>query len=75
MQFDTGIGLGVTDTGAPTIKLFRFDIDQGRSRLYLGEHWVFKIMAAIVNNSLKPLSLIADIFTSPFFNFAVNNII
>ena len=60
------------DRGSPEINLYRFDLDEGSSTIYLGEEVFLKLIATVVNDVLKPISFLADLVVEPTFNFLAN---
>jgi hypothetical protein len=72
LQMDTGIRVHNSETGAPIVNLFSFNLDQGDSTIYLGENFFLKLIADVVNFSFKPSSFLSDLLVVPGFELLFN---
>ena len=72
---DTGIRVSNSKTGAPVVELYSFNFYQGDSTIYLGENFILKFIADVLNFSFKPTSILSDLFFVPLFEFLFNYII
>ena len=74
-QFECGIRLASTERGAPEFGIYGFNLDEGDSKLDLGDNFLLKAIADVFNWGFKPTALLADIALQPTWDFLANDII